>query len=102
MDLLDAARLTRCRLTGSIASSIISPASPIIAREFGVSQETVVLNVSLYVLGFAVGPSMWVSLERTFRVEDVAANDYDRDPSVKSMAANGVCFQQSLFWAFSA
>lgn len=42
-------------LTGSIGSSIISPAAPIIEEEFNVSREIVVLTVALYVLGFALG-----------------------------------------------
>lgn len=46
---------THGSLTGSIGSSLISPAAPIIAEEFGISQEVVVLTVALYVLGFALG-----------------------------------------------
>ncbi|KAF2207755.1 hypothetical protein CERZMDRAFT_50467 [Cercospora zeae-maydis SCOH1-5] len=53
-------------LVGSIGSSIISPAEPIIAQEFGVSEEVTVLNVALYVLGFAVGPMMWAPISEVY------------------------------------
>ncbi|KAK3068873.1 hypothetical protein LTR53_013236, partial [Teratosphaeriaceae sp. CCFEE 6253] len=46
-------------LAASLGSSIIAPAEPRIAEEMGVNQETTVLCVSLYVLGFAVGPLLW-------------------------------------------
>lgn len=43
----------------SLASSIIAPANKTIAEYIGVSEELVVLNVSLYVIGFAFGPLIW-------------------------------------------
>jgi MFS family permease len=43
----------------SLASSIIAPANKVIAEYVGVSEDVVVLNVSLYVVGFAFGPLMW-------------------------------------------
>lgn len=49
-------------LTASLASSIIAPAEPQIASRFGVSQEATVLVISLYILGFAVGPMMWAPI----------------------------------------
>jgi hypothetical protein len=36
-------------LAASLASSIIAPANPVIARYIGVSEEAVVLNISLFV-----------------------------------------------------
>jgi MFS family permease len=46
-------------LAASTASSIISPASGAISAHFNISSEVTVLNVSLYILGFAVGPLLW-------------------------------------------
>jgi hypothetical protein len=46
-------------LAASTASSIISPASDAISAHFNISSEVTVLNVSLYILGFAVGPLLW-------------------------------------------
>lgn len=43
----------------SLASSIIAPANKTIADYVGVSEELVVLNVSLYIIGFAFGPLIW-------------------------------------------
>ena len=49
-------------LCGSLGSSIISPAEPTISKEFNVSTEVTILTISLYVLGFALGPSLWVRM----------------------------------------
>lgn len=49
-------------LTASIASSIISPAEPVISQYIGVSEEVTVLVVALYILGFAFGPMMWAPI----------------------------------------
>ena len=46
-------------LASSTASSIISPASDAISAHFNISSELTVLNVSLYILGFAFGPLLW-------------------------------------------
>ncbi|KAF8864616.1 MFS general substrate transporter [Acephala macrosclerotiorum] len=46
-------------LAASLGSSIIAPAETKVARYVGVSREVSVLTVSLYVLGFALGPSIW-------------------------------------------
>lgn len=48
--------------TGSLGSSIILPAEASIAKEFNVSREVTVLCISLYVLGFALGPCLWAPL----------------------------------------
>ncbi|PPJ49817.1 hypothetical protein CBER1_03353 [Cercospora berteroae] len=53
-------------LVGSIGSSIISPAQPIISEYTGVSEEVTVLVVALYVLGFAVGPSAWAPISEVY------------------------------------
>lgn len=53
-------------LVGSVGSSIISPAEPIIAEYTGVSQEVTVLVVALYVLGFAVGPMAWAPISEVY------------------------------------
>jgi len=49
-------------LASSSASAIISPASDAISAHFNISSELTVLNVSLYILGFAVGPLLWGKL----------------------------------------
>ena len=51
---------------GSLGSSIISPAEAVIAEEFNVSMEVMILCVSLYVLGFALGPSLWAPLSEVY------------------------------------
>lgn len=43
----------------SLGSSIISPAQDSIEAFTGVSHEVAVLTVSLYILGFALGPMIW-------------------------------------------
>ncbi|KAJ5348633.1 uncharacterized protein N7506_001886 [Penicillium brevicompactum] len=48
--------------SGSLGSSIITPADDLIAQYTGVSNELVVLNVTLYLLGFALGPIIWAPL----------------------------------------
>jgi DHA1 family multidrug resistance protein-like MFS transporter len=40
----------------SFASSVFSTATVVTAEQFGVSQEVMILGVTLYVVGFAVGP----------------------------------------------
>lgn len=52
-------QLALLALAGSLASSSISPAAPYIAQSFDVSNELAIASVSLYVLGFAFGPSCW-------------------------------------------
>lgn len=49
-------------MTAAFGSSIFSAATPVVAREYGVSSEVAVLGVSLYVLGFATGPTLWAPL----------------------------------------
>lgn len=53
-------------LAPSFGSSVISPAGPTIARYLGVGHEVTVLNVSLYVLGFAVGPILWAPISEVW------------------------------------
>lgn len=53
-------------LTGSFASSIISPAEPAIAEQMGISEEVTILCVSLYVLGFAFGPCIWAPISEVY------------------------------------
>ncbi|ESZ96601.1 hypothetical protein SBOR_2968 [Sclerotinia borealis F-4128] len=49
-------------LSASLGSSIISPAENTIAAYVGVSKEVSVLNISLYILGFAFGPLCWAPI----------------------------------------
>jgi MFS family permease len=51
---------------GSLGSSIILPAEQSIAEEFNVSREVTVLCISLYVLGFALGPCLWAPLSEVY------------------------------------
>lgn len=53
-------------LASSSASAIISPASQAISSEFGISAEVTVLNISLYIVGFAVGPLLWAPVSELF------------------------------------
>ncbi|KAB8294949.1 hypothetical protein EYC80_006902 [Monilinia laxa] len=49
-------------LSASLGSSIISPAANTIAAYIDVGTEVSVLSVSLYILGFAVGPLCWAPI----------------------------------------
>ncbi|KAM7222007.1 Major facilitator superfamily domain containing protein [Rhypophila decipiens] len=60
--LLTAAVLGFTTMTSAFGSSIFSAATRIIAREYNVSITVGVLGVSLYVLGFAFGPTLWAPL----------------------------------------
>ncbi|KAI1376039.1 MFS general substrate transporter [Hypoxylon crocopeplum] len=60
--LLTAAMLGYTTMTSAFASSIFSAATPYVAREFNVSTEVGLLGVSLFVVGFATGPTFWAPL----------------------------------------
>ncbi|KAI0425710.1 polyamine transporter 1 [Xylaria sp. FL1042] len=60
--LATAAILGYTTVTSAFTSSIFSAAIPYVAKEFGVSSEVGTLGVSLYVLGFATGPTIWAPL----------------------------------------
>jgi hypothetical protein len=49
----------------TFTSSAYSESSVEILRDFGTSTEVFVLGVSVYVLGFAIGPVMWAPLVST-------------------------------------
>ena len=51
---------------GSLGSSIILPAEQSIGEEFGLSREVTVLCISLYVIGFALGPCLWAPLSEVY------------------------------------
>ncbi|KAK5937720.1 hypothetical protein PMZ80_009849 [Knufia obscura] len=59
-------QLSLLALAPSFGSSVISPASQVIAQYIHVNEEVAVLNVSLYVLGFAVGPLIWAPLSEVW------------------------------------
>ncbi|KAK4043554.1 major facilitator superfamily domain-containing protein [Parachaetomium inaequale] len=60
--LLTAAMLGFTTMTSAFGSSIFSSATRAVGVEFGVSSEVSLLGVSLYVLGFATGPTFWAPL----------------------------------------
>ncbi|KAK2039999.1 major facilitator superfamily transporter [Colletotrichum somersetense] len=60
--LLTAAMLGYTTMTAAFTSSIFSAATQAIATEYNVSPTVGTLGVSLYVLGFAFGPSLWAPL----------------------------------------
>ncbi|KAL2136687.1 hypothetical protein VTI74DRAFT_2098 [Chaetomium olivicolor] len=60
--LLTAAMLGFTTMTAAFGSSIFSSATVAVGQEFGVSSEVSLLGVSLYVLGFATGPTFWAPL----------------------------------------
>ncbi|KAF3025696.1 hypothetical protein E8E14_014070 [Neopestalotiopsis sp. 37M] len=60
--LLTAAMLGYTTMTAAFTSSIFSAGTAYVAAEFNVSSEVGILGVSLYVLGFATGPTMWAPL----------------------------------------
>ena len=49
-------------MVGSLASSIIAPASTEIEEDLNMSTELTILTVSLYVLGFIFGPCIWAPI----------------------------------------
>lgn len=53
-------------LTAAFGSSVFSAALSSVAREFGLSSEVVILGVSLYVLGFALGPIFWAPISELY------------------------------------
>lgn len=53
-------------LAVAFCSSAYSGAADQIILEFGCSEEVVILGVSLFVLGFAVGPLLWAPLSELF------------------------------------
>ncbi|KAF2166161.1 hypothetical protein M409DRAFT_66675 [Zasmidium cellare ATCC 36951] len=53
-------------LTASIGSSIISPAETVLSAYLGISLEAAVLTVSLFVLGFALGPICWGPISEVY------------------------------------
>ncbi|XXG97218.1 hypothetical protein Hte_003513 [Hypoxylon texense] len=60
--LLTAAMLGYTTMTSAFASSIFSAATSYVAAEFHVSSEVGILGVSLFVVGFATGPTFWAPL----------------------------------------
>ncbi|KAI0137242.1 polyamine transporter 1 [Xylariales sp. AK1849] len=60
--LITSAMLGYTTMTAAFTSSIFSAATAAVAAEFGVSTEVGLLGVSLYVLGFATGPTFWAPL----------------------------------------
>lgn len=50
----------------TFASSVFSTATQPTAKQFGVSNEVMVLGTSLFVLGFAVGPIIWGPLSELY------------------------------------
>lgn len=53
-------------LSVSMSSSIFSGALPQISDDFGISRELSVASISLFVLGFAVGPMSWAPLSELY------------------------------------
>ncbi|KAL3454420.1 major facilitator superfamily domain-containing protein [Aspergillus insuetus] len=53
-------------LAVALVSSAFSGGMAQIAREFAVEEEIVILGVSLFVLGFAIGPLIWAPLSEVF------------------------------------
>nr|CDP27259.1 Putative Polyamine transporter [Podospora anserina S mat+] len=60
--LLTATMLGYTTMIASFGSSIFSAATRAVAADFGVSPDVSLLGVSLYVLGFATGPTFWAPL----------------------------------------
>jgi DHA1 family multidrug resistance protein-like MFS transporter len=60
--MVTAAILGFTTMNAAFGSSIFSAATGAVGVEFGVSSEVSLLGVSLYVLGFATGPTFWAPL----------------------------------------
>ncbi|KAF2164538.1 hypothetical protein M409DRAFT_37044 [Zasmidium cellare ATCC 36951] len=59
--------LSYCTLTASFASAIFSSAVDAAGHHFHISVEVATLGVSLYVTGFAAGPTLWAPLSELKR-----------------------------------
>ncbi|OJJ43873.1 hypothetical protein ASPZODRAFT_73588 [Penicilliopsis zonata CBS 506.65] len=53
-------------LLGSVGSSIITPAEPVLSVYLGVDRETSVLVLSLFVLGFSFGPLVFAPISEVY------------------------------------
>lgn len=53
-------------LATNVASSDLSPATQTLENKFHVGQEVVILSTSLYVLGYAVGPSVFAPMSELY------------------------------------
>lgn len=53
-------------LAATFASSVFSPAATFVEEEFGKSREVVVLCTSLFVLGYAIGPSIFAPMSELY------------------------------------
>jgi hypothetical protein len=62
--------LACCTLSVTLCSSIFSSALVVTAEEFKTTTEVMMLGVSLYVLGFAVGPLFWGMLNVSERLHN--------------------------------
>ncbi|ERS96712.1 bicyclomycin resistance protein [Sporothrix schenckii 1099-18] len=70
---LSSAAKARCTLilgllafTGSLGTSILTPAEPLVAAELGMGPEATVLLLALFVLGFALGPLVWAPVSEAY------------------------------------
>ena len=50
----------------SFGSSVFSTVTEVTAEQFGVSNEVMILGVTLYVLGFACGPLLWAPMSEAY------------------------------------
>ncbi|KAL3460117.1 major facilitator superfamily domain-containing protein [Aspergillus heterothallicus] len=73
----------------TLTSSAYSPSSTQIMEEFHVSTEVVTLGLSLYVLGFAIGPALWVSLTN------------DRWPFIRTNTPRSELYGRRPLWIIS-
>ncbi|EXJ85101.1 hypothetical protein A1O3_05776 [Capronia epimyces CBS 606.96] len=55
-------QLSLLAFAASLASSIIAPTNRTLAEYLGVGETVVVLNISLYIIGFAFGPLLWAPM----------------------------------------
>ncbi|CAK7568741.1 MAG: hypothetical protein SEPTF4163_006743 [Sporothrix epigloea] len=51
---------------GSLGSSILTPAGQLVARDLDMADESLVLLLALYVLGFALGPLLWAPISEAY------------------------------------
>ncbi|KAH8646909.1 putative bicyclomycin resistance protein [Xylariales sp. PMI_506] len=59
-------QLSLLAFAGSCGASITAPAESVMAAHFATSTETMILTVSLFVLGFAFGPMLWGPLGEVY------------------------------------
>jgi len=89
-------------LAVSFASSAYSGGAKEVIREFGCSQEVFTLGISLFVLGFAIGPLLWAPLSEIFGRQALFIGTYAGFTAFSAGAAGSQNIQTLIILRFFA